>query len=361
MDRRAGAVLVSARSDDRDAASRTAQAFADATVTYLRDSAGVRLAPIGSTLISRRPDLQLPTTRGGRAAAGAAAGLIVGALLALAVPGRARRLRERRDVEAVYGLPVLAEVPRLHGSVRHSGDIAITNRPNGQVAEAYRTLRAAVRHHGPLGPDLRGAAAVLAPTVRVLAVTSPRSGDGRSSVVANLAAALAEAGRRVLVVDCDFGHPAAHLYLGGPPYRPGIGLSDLLVSSDVVSDMRSCVSTTVVPGVNVLTIGSRGRAPAGLLLNLSGVIEEALAHEDVVILDAGAVLVSSDAVDVAQYADAVLLACQVGRTTPEQAQLTRAALAGAGVEVRGVVLIGGKGNPDAAPSYAASKAAAPPA
>jgi Mrp family chromosome partitioning ATPase len=351
-DRTIGAVVVSARSEDQDAAVRTAQAFGDAAAAYLRDTGVVRLAPAGATLVTRRGDLHIPPTRAGHATAGGVVGLAAGILLALAVPDRRNlRLRHRRDVEAAYGLPVLAEIPRLHGSVRHPGDIAVTARPNGPVAEAYRTLRSAVRQHGPIGSDLRGAAAVLAPTVRVIAVTSPRPGDGRSSVVANLAGALAEAGRQVLVVDCDFAHPTAHLYLGGPPFRPGIGLADLLFSPTVGADLRACVSSTVVPGVSLLTIGSHGRHPAGLMLGMSGVLEEALSHADVVLLDSGPVLASSDAVDLAQYADLVVIAARPGRTTADRARRTRAVLTAAGVDIRGVVLIGARGNPDSAAGY----------
>lgn len=352
VDRAIGAVVVSARSEDPDGAVRTAQAFGDAAASYLRDSGAARLTPVGPTLITRRGDLHVPPTRAGQAAAGGVVGLAAGILLALAVPDRRNvRLRDRRGVEAAYGLPVLAEIPRLHGSVRHPGDIAVTARPNGAVAEAYRSLRSAVRQHGPIGTDLRGAAAVVAPTVRVIAVTSPRPGDGRSSVVANLAGALAEAGRQVLVIDCDFAHPTAHLYLGGPPFRPGIGLADLLFSPTVGADLRACVSATVVPGVALLTIGSHGRHPAGLMLGMSGVLEEALSHADVVLLDSGPLLTSTDAVDLAQFADIVVLAARTGRTSVERARRARAALDAAGVDVRGVVLIGTRGNPDAAAAY----------
>ena len=121
---------------------------------------------------------------------------------------------------------------------------------SGAVAESYRSLRSAVqllpsRPRGAARPVLvcrrpprttRPAGAQPArPAVRV----GEARGEGKTTSLANLACALAESGRSVIVLDCDFRHPEAHLFLGVPAGR---GLSDLLAADREVARSRPCCS-----------------------------------------------------------------------------------------------------------------------
>jgi Mrp family chromosome partitioning ATPase len=211
------------------------------------------------------------------------------------------------------------------------------------VAEAYRVLRCAVLargRHGEVPP-------------RVIAVTSPGRRDGRSSVARNLAAALAESGRRVLLLDCDFGHPTAHYGVG---IQPGTGLSDLLAARDPGARLAEIVQQADTPGVLILSIGTRGgREPGQLASGLPHVLAVARRLVDVVVIDAEPLECAGDALDSLENADAVLIVARSGRTSRASARRTADLLDRLGTNVAGVVLIGNVRESEARTPYLVSR------
>lgn len=329
VDTRVGSVLITARADDAAAAAALASAFATATSEQVLATTGTALRPIGAPVLATTPAAALPQDRTTRAGLGGLAGLLAGMALALAIPRRNAPLRDRRGLERAYGSPVLTSVPRTRGRARYTGYVALTTHPSGTVAEAYRQLRCAVLSRGRQSDGT-------AP--RVIAVTSPGRRDGRSSVTTNLAAALAESGRRVLVIDCDFGHPTAHFSVG---IHPGTGLSDLLETTDPGGHLAGSVQPSEIPGVSVLSIGTRGgRQPGALATGLPQVLAVARRMADVIVIDSEPLDCAGDAVDVLDVADAVVLVARPGRTRVADARRTADLLDRCGTRVAGVVLLG---------------------
>ena len=148
-------------------------------------------------------------------AIGIIAGLLAGCGIALARDQFDNRLRNSPDLDDITDAPVLAELP-LDADVRSgSVSIAMVQAPHSQMAEAIRELRTSLRvilHDTPCP---------------IITVTSPEPGDGKTFVTANLAAAWAMSGSRVIVVSADFRRPRLEevfgLPLGGRP-----GLADLI-------------------------------------------------------------------------------------------------------------------------------------
>jgi Mrp family chromosome partitioning ATPase len=340
LDREAGTVLITAHATDPNAAVDLAASYSEAAATYVAQTTGIALRSIGTPLLARGTHRTLPDDRTGRGALGALAGLGLGLLLAATIlPGRDGWLHDRRMLERAYSTSVLTEIPRTHGRVRYASHVAFLTRPTGTVAEAYRVLRCAVLNRGG-----NGAAAP-----RVIAVTSPGRRDGRSSVTRNLAAALAESGRRVLLVDCDFGHPTAHYGIG---IQPGTGLSDLLSAADPGARLAEVIQPTETPGVRVLSIGTRGgREPGSLAGGLPHVLSVARRMVDVVVIDSEPLDCAGDVVDVLQTADAVLIVARTGRTRRAAAKHTADLLDRCGVKVAGAVLIGNAREGDARTPY----------
>ncbi|UGQ10571.1 hypothetical protein LO772_27575 [Yinghuangia sp. ASG 101] len=276
-------------------------------------------------------------------------GLALGLVAALMVDRMDMRLRSRLQVEDAFGMPVIAEVPRAPRRMRGGHAVLVAARPGSPVAEAYRSLRSALLLSGPPGLAFRlgetaprtGRASSL-PARRftdpapVLLVVSPRPGDGRTVTVANLAAALAEAGRSVLVLDCDFRNPEAHLYLGA---KPGTGLSELLLS-ERETDLAHVIRSTEIPQVTVITGGAPTSYPAALLLRVGDVIARARHHADVVLLDSAPLLFANDTNDLMRHADAMLVVTRSGNLTPDQASRVSELLTRTGVPVAGIALIG---------------------
>jgi Mrp family chromosome partitioning ATPase/capsular polysaccharide biosynthesis protein len=151
-------------------------------------------------------------------AIGFIAGLLAGCGIALARDQLDTRLRNSPDLGSITDAPVLAELPQ-DAEVRSGGvSIAMVQAPQSQMAEAIRELRTSLR-------------VLLDDTpCPLITVTSPEPGDGKTFVAANLAAAWAMSGNKVIVVSADFRRPRLEEIFGLPlAGRPG--LADLIRSN----------------------------------------------------------------------------------------------------------------------------------
>jgi Mrp family chromosome partitioning ATPase len=151
-------------------------------------------------------------------AIGALAGLLVGCGIALGREQFDTRLRASPDIEAITEAPILAELPQDHDVKGGKVSIAMVQAPQSAMAESIRELRTSLRvilHDAPCP---------------VMVVTSPEAGDGKTFVTANLAAAWAMSGSKVVVVSADFRRPRLEEIFGlettGLP-----GLADLIRSN----------------------------------------------------------------------------------------------------------------------------------
>jgi Mrp family chromosome partitioning ATPase len=149
---------------------------------------------------------------------GIVAGLLAGCGIALARDQMDTRLRARPDLVGITEAPILAELPQ--DSEVRSGvvTIAMVQAPQSQMAESIRELRTSLR-------------VILDDTpCPMITVTSPEPGDGKTFVAANLAAAWAMSGSKVIVVSADFRRPRLEEIFGLPlAGRPG--LADLIRSN----------------------------------------------------------------------------------------------------------------------------------
>jgi capsular exopolysaccharide synthesis family protein len=281
--------------------------------------------------------IQAPTDRRARALLTGAVGLLLGLGLAITVDRLDTRLRERDEVEDAFGLPVLAEIPVVSRRDRADHALVTALKPDSAAAEAYRSLRSAITLVSQSPRLLDGSTEQgHQSTPQVLVVTGAEGSQGKSTTVVNLAAAVAETGRSVLVIDCDFRKPEAHLFLDA---RPGSGLADL-VRGDFSGYLDQIVRSTSVRGVDLVTSIEPVRNPTAVVSRLPGIIADARGRADVVLIDSSPLLVTSDAVDVLRYADAALVACRVGKTTYGQAVRARRLLQRADAKLLGVVLTG---------------------
>src|SRR5262245_215925 len=170
-------------------------------------------------------DLGGPVSRG---VFGGLLGLLVGAGIAIGMEYLDRRLRNREDVEQAYGVPVLADIPRLSKHQRDSTEVLSHTAPLSRTAEAHRAVRSALifQHVTSKGSgngeahDLTGTTAFMADQdlgkgdSLVVLVTSALPNEGKTTTTSNLAAVFAESGASVLAVNCDFRRPTLHRYLG---------------------------------------------------------------------------------------------------------------------------------------------------
>ncbi|MFI5533875.1 tyrosine-protein kinase family protein [Kitasatospora sp. NPDC051853] len=285
-------------------------------------------------------------SRGLRLALAVVLGMALGVVAALMLSRMDTRLRTRNGAEEAFNLPVIGEIPYLSTRLRRLRDPLVVARPSDPGAEAFRSLRSTLLLTGP--PALAAQLADgnldpaeltnrrLAQPAPVILVMSGRSGDGRTTTVANLAAALAETGREVLVLDCDFRHPKAHEHFG---VGDGPGMAELL-SGEQIAELDDLIRRTNVDGVRLITGGNTTAYPAALVLRAGEVLRRARRHADVVLIDSSPLLHANDAYDLVQHADAVLVTVKAGNVTPEQADRVSELLSRTGVPVAGVALLG---------------------
>jgi capsular exopolysaccharide synthesis family protein len=257
------------------------------------------------------------------------------------------RVRTRHGAEAAFGLPTVAEIPWRSRRDCERDPLPVHSKPGSDVAEAFRALRLAVqlsprwqlRHDVPTSETAVGSASPVVGkgSPRTLLVTSGITGEGKSTVAANLAASIAESGQRVVLLDCDFRRSTASKVLG---LTDGPGLRDLLELRE--ETLGSLVCPTSVPGVFVVPAGTPGVTPAWFLAGAATLVELASRHADVVVIDTGPVLVTNEAAALVPVVDAVLLVSRIGRTSGEQARDTVEKLTRLNALVAGIALVGGE-------------------
>ncbi|HBY94075.1 MAG: CpsD/CapB family tyrosine-protein kinase [Ardenticatenaceae bacterium] len=176
--------------------------------------------------------------------------------------------------------------------------------PRSPVSEAYRSLRTNLEFASLTGP------------LRSLVITSPGPGEGKSTMLANLAVTMAQAGKKTIVVDTDLRRPSQH-ELFGLDQEPGV----TTMFMDPALQSAPPLQATEIEGLWLLASGPKPPNPAELLAapQLRTIIEALTARADIVLFDAPPVVVVTDAAVLASQVDGVLLVIQAGKTKRDQA------------------------------------------
>lgn len=198
--------------------------------------------------------------------------------------------------------------------------ITITD-PRSAVAEAYRRLRTNLEFTSLDTP------------LRTLLVTSAGPDEGKSTTLANLAVSMAQAGRRVILVDSDLRHPHLHDIFGLDNQK---GLTTAL--SQLGGDLP--LQESGVNGLRVLTAGPLPDLPADLIASpaMETLIAALSEQADIVLFNAPPVVTVTDAAVLASKVDGVLLLVNAGRTRREYAQRAKAMLERVHARLLGAVL-----------------------
>ncbi|WP_018698768.1 GumC family protein [Amorphus coralli] len=212
-------------------------------------------------------------------------------------------VRVAEDVEDVLGVPPLAEVPWLSG--REGSPFAPVERvveaPEGQLAEAIRALRVSL---------LIGRAHDRA---TIVMVASGEDGEGKTSVAAALARAAAQAGDRVLLIDCDLDRPTIHTIFGG---NDRIGIANVLLDR---ADSESAIQIDGVSSALFMSCGLTGSGDSEIYrsLNWEDLLAALSGHLDLIILDTPSLARVPDARFLAGVVDATLVVALARSTSRE--------------------------------------------
>ena len=198
-------------------------------------------------------------------------------------------------------------------------------RPKSVEAEAYRGVRTQLYF------STQGAGH------QVIQITSPNPGDGKSTLAANLAVSIAQSGKRVILMDCDFRKPRVHKIFHID--KPDVGLAAVITGD---CDLGTAIRTSEIENLFILPCGPRPQNPAELLTSpeFQTVIDQLRALYDFVIIDTPPVLAVSDPAVVAPRVDGVLLVFRMTKKARPTAERAREQLAALGANVLGVIVNG---------------------
>lgn len=235
-------------------------------------------------------------------------------------------LKSVDEIRASIPLPILGSVPSFNAkALGISGSplqtaLCYFHRPGSPEAEAYRSLRTSFL-------------VTLGEGQRIIQVTSPEPGDGKSTLTANLAIAMAQSGKKVLLIDSDLRRPTLHTLFG---MRRDIGVTEVL-SGEI--DLLTATQQTVVEGLSVLTCGSLPQNPAELLASrgYATMLRNAEQDFDIVLVDTPPLLAVSDPCIVAPNTDGLVLVLRMGKNKRNSAKRATELIDTNNIRVIGVV------------------------
>lgn len=209
------------------------------------------------------------------------------------------RLRGRTDLERYAAAPVLAIVPTVPEWRKSKQTMLVTlQQPQSAASEAYRTLRTGVLF------------AAGQQHLKVILLTSANAGEGKSATTANLGVALAQSGKRVIMISGDLRKPRLIQFFSG---NRGPGVTNVIAGE---ANLWTSLVNTMLPTLKVLPSGPIPPNPTELLgsQGMRKILEDCAKVADIVLIDGPPVLALADAITLAPMADGVLLVADAQNT-----------------------------------------------
>ncbi len=308
----------------------------------MRASNVLVIDPATPPLLPYRPNLLM------NLGLGLSGGMLFGMAFVLLRERLDRSIRAPGDAQTYLNLPELGVIPLLAthqiSNKRHTPsallagptdtelsscvELATWRRRPSVVAESFRATLTSILSTNQDGDH-----------PQVVVLTSLRPGDGKTTVASNLSIAVAEIGRKVLLIDGDLRHPRLHKIFAVPNGR---GLRDI-VGTDSQPDsapIAHLVHPTKIPGLYLLPSGSANTNISSLFYSprMLGLLERMRKEFDMVFIDAPPMSYLADARVLGRLADGVILVLRAGQTTREAALLATQRFAIDGTCMIGAVL-----------------------
>ena len=271
---------------------------------------------------------------------GLALGLLLGFGLAFLIEALDTRVRTGDEIAERLGLPLLGRVPEPPKSVRSHDGLVMLDEPGSPRSEVFRVLRTNIEF------------ADLEHQVRMLMITSAVESEGKSTTVANLAVAMARAGRRVCLVDLDLRRPYIANFFG---LVGAAGLTDVALGHIALDRALHGIAVTEggprpVGAAGVATDAVLDVLPAGPLppnpgefiesQALAAILQDLRVRYDIVLVDAPPMLSVGDPLALSSRVDAMVLIARMNVFRRPMANEIRRATAAVRARVLGVIVTG---------------------
>jgi capsular exopolysaccharide synthesis family protein len=255
-------------------------------------------------------------------------GGMLGIMLAM---GGALLLENMRDtvrypeqISRRFGVNNLGVIFKWSDQEVQEGDLVVWESPKSNFAETFRQIRANFEF------------AVANKPGNAFLVCSPGPGEGKSTVIANLAASLAQTGKRVAVVDGDLRRPSLHTLFKVKHREPG--LSNVL--ADGSANVEDAIREIDIEGIGLVASGPSPPNPAELLgsSRMKSLLTQLKDTHDVVLVDSPPILLVADGSLIASQVDGVVVVVDALATRSSSLQAALDTIKATQVEVIGVVV-----------------------
>jgi len=251
---------------------------------------------------------------------GVVVGLMLGVGLAFLRETLDDRVRSREQLERITGWQAIGLVPVIPQAKNGEHDLVAIEAPTSPPTEAFRSLRTAVQFVGLEKP------------LAVVQVTSSKPGEGKTTTASNLAVALAQAGKRVVLLDADLRKPRLHHEFGLPN---GKGFTTMLLDATL---SPGAFHRTAIPNLVVIPSGPPPPNPSELLsLGATRHVLDTIRGEcDVLVIDSPPVLPVTDPLIISGYVDGVILVTDADSAHSKALTRTRELIEQVSADVIGV-------------------------
>jgi polysaccharide biosynthesis transport protein len=272
---------------------------------------------------------------------GSLLGTLLAIVAAMLLESQDKSVKTIEEAKELFGFTLLGVIPDHRKSEKNSWlnplrfksaaqdsepssrQIVVRDTPHTNISAAYRMLQANLRF---LSSDTE---------LKVIVVSSSLPQEGKSTVAANLAATVAQLGRKVLLVDADMHRPVQHQIWELPNQ---VGLSNVIVGQ---AELKSSIAQ-VMDNLEVLSCGVIPPNPMALLdsQRITSLIKQFSANYDLVIVDAPSLNVAADALILGKKADGILLVVRPGLLDSGNVAFTKDLLKKSSQYVLGMVVNG---------------------
>ncbi|MEA5594471.1 GumC family protein [Rivularia sp. UHCC 0363] len=254
-------------------------------------------------------------------------GILLGVGTALILEAMDKSLKTLDEAKRLLGYPLLGTIPHVDEKDKEKKELPVLNNPYSPATNAFEILQT------NLGFTISDKA------LKVIVVSSSITGEGKSFVSANLAVAIAQVGRRVLLIDADMRRPRQQEIWNLPNM---IGLSNVLVGQ---ATLHGSVAEALVT-LDVLTCGKIPPNPLALLESqrMASLVKDASLDYDFVIIDAPPLTAVADALNLGKLADGMLLVVRPGVANTGSVSAAKSLLQQSGQRVLGMVVNGVTGD-----------------
>ena len=195
-------------------------------------------------------------------------------------------------------------------------------KPKSPISESYRGIRTSIEFSN------------LDKEMKVINVTSSMQGEGKTTVITNLAVSFANLEKKVLLLEGDLRNPSVHRMFNISNIN---GLTDILLKDKAFAE---CVHCTDVKNLHILTCGAVPPNPSEILSSkkMKDFINELREYYDYIFIDTPPIGVVTDAGIISNYSDGCVFVVGSKQCDIEMAKLAKQKLEGVGAHIIGVVL-----------------------